>query len=138
MKTWSALYLLVWLAFFQILIIMFPLLGLNPTYDLHSAFGILVVGVAMYAFHLVKKSSCPERIKRIAKTTAILGVVQGILGIILFAGIMIGFPSIVQNVILFLHVVNALAIITQASSSATAFDMWEEKEFLTESKPLSV
>jgi len=25
--------------------------------------------------------------------------------------------------------VNALAIITQASSSATAFDMWEEKEF---------
>lgn len=138
MKTWSALYLLVWVAFFQILIIMFPLLGLNTTYDLHGASGVLVVGVAMYAFRLVKKSSCPDRIKRISKTTAILGAVQGLLGIILLAGIMIGFPSIVQNIVLFLHVVNALAIIAQGSSSATAFDMWEEKEFLTESKPLSV
>jgi hypothetical protein len=30
----------------------------------------------------------------------------------------------------FLHVAVALAIITQAASSATAFDMWEEKEFI--------
>ena len=27
------------------------------------------------------------------------------------------------------HVVNALDIVSQASSSATAYDMWEEKEF---------
>jgi len=29
----------------------------------------------------------------------------------------------------FLHLVTALAIITQASSVATAYDMWEEHEF---------
>jgi hypothetical protein len=28
-----------------------------------------------------------------------------------------------------LHLIIAVAIITQASSAATAYDMWEEKEF---------
>jgi hypothetical protein len=32
-------------------------------------------------------------------------------------------------IITFLHLVIALAIITQASSVATAYDMWEEKEY---------
>ena len=100
------------------------------TYYIHSAVGIIVVGVAMYSYSLVRKTACPERIKRISKTTAVLGVVQGILGLILLAGIMLHFGTMFQNIILFLHVVNALAIITQASSSATAFDMWEQKEFV--------
>jgi len=37
-----------------------------------------------------------------------------------------------------LHVGNALAIITQASSSATAYDMWEEKEFVVPSLSPSI
>ena len=130
------MYLLVWVAFFQIIIILFPVLDQMSTYYLHGVVGLIVVAVAMYAYSLVRKSSCPERIKRISKTTAILGVVQGVLGLILFAGIMFHFGSIFQDIILFLHVVNALAIITQAASSATAFDMWEEKEFLGEHQPV--
>ncbi len=136
MKTWSVMYLLVWIAFFQIIIILFPVLDQMSTDYLHGVVGLIVVAVAMYAYSLVRKSSCPERIKRISKTTAILGVVQGVLGVILFAGIMFHFGSIFQDIILFLHVVNALAIITQAASSATAFDMWEEKEFLGEHPPV--
>jgi hypothetical protein len=31
--------------------------------------------------------------------------------------------------ILFVHVVNAFAIITQAAAVAIAYDMWEDKEF---------
>lgn len=135
MKTWSAMYLLIWVAFLQILIILFPVLSSSDTYDLHGVVGIAVVALAMYAYSMVKKTSCPDRIKRISKTTAILGVVQGVLGVILFAGIMMKFNSTFQTVILFLHVVNALAIITQAASSATAYDMWEEKEFLQGQAP---
>lgn len=133
MKTWSALYLLIWITFIQIMIILFPIFGLTPAYYIHGAVGVAVVGVAMYSYSLVKKTSCPDRIKRISKTTAILGGVQGILGLILFAGVvMFNFGPTIQNIVLLLHAVNALAIITQAASSATAFDMWEEKEFLVQ------
>lgn len=124
------MYLLIWIAFIQIVIILFPVLGLTPTYYIHSAVGLIVVGVSMFSYSLVRRTACPVRIKRISKTTAVLGIVQGVLGIILFAGIMFDFGTTFQDIILFLHVVNALAIITQASSSATAFDMWEQKEFV--------
>ncbi len=123
------MYLLVWIAFLQIIIIIFPVLGLTPTYYLHTFVGLIVVGVAMASYFLVRKTACPDRIKRISKTTAILAVIQGILGIVLLAGIMLHFGTVFREIILFIHVVNALAIITQASSSATAFDMWEQKEF---------
>jgi hypothetical protein len=63
----------------------------------------------MYAWSGVRKTACPDRIKRISKATAILSVVQGLLGVILFAGIMMNFGSTFHTIILFLHVVNALA-----------------------------
>ena len=85
------MYLLKWVAFLQIIKKQFPVLGLTPTYYIHSAVGIIVAGVAMYSYSLVRKTACPERIKRISKTTAVLGVVQGILGLILLAGIMLHF-----------------------------------------------
>ena len=123
------MYLLVWITFLQIIIIIFPVLGLTPTYYLHTFVGLILVGVAMASYSLVRKSACPDRIKRVSKTTAILAVIQGLLGIVLLAGIILHFGTVFQDIILFIHVVNALAIITQASSSATAFDMWEQKEF---------
>ena len=125
------MYLLVWIAFAQILIIVFPVLGKPNTYYLHAAVGVIVVIVAMIAYSMTKRSACPQRIKRISKTTAFLAVFQGVLGLALLAGLMMHLGTIFRDVILFLHVVNALAIITQASSSATAYDMWEEKEFET-------
>ncbi len=136
MKTWSVLYLLIWLALVQILIILFPVLAISQTYDLHALVGLAVVAVALYAYSGVRKTSCPDRIKRITKTTVILGVVQGLLGLVLYDSVTTGLGgSEFRTAILFLHAVNALAIITQASSSATAFDMWEEKEFLGTQQP---
>jgi hypothetical protein len=140
MKTWSAMYGLVWASFFQIFLIVFLLAAIVPSstgvmYDatigVHLVIGIVVIFLAVHAFMLVKKTSCPDRIKRITKTTAILGGVQGALGVILFTLIRFNFSPTFQHVVLLLHVVTALAIIAQASSSATAFDMWEEKEFVT-------
>ena len=132
MKTWSAMYFLVWIALVQILIVLFPVLPGSETYDMHGLVGVVLVGVALYVYRSVRKTACPDRIKRISKTTAILAGVQGLLGLTLFAGMMMHFGSVFQTIILFVHVINAIAIITQAASSATAFDMWEEKEFLGE------
>jgi multisubunit Na+/H+ antiporter MnhF subunit len=136
MKTWALMYSLIWASFFQIFLIVF-LLSVIPssgfqydlTIDLHVAIGIAVIFLAITAYRFVKETKCPDRIKRISKTTAILGGVQGLLGVILFALMHFNVSMNIVNFVLLLHVVNALAIIAQASSSATAFDMWEEKEF---------
>jgi hypothetical protein len=45
------------------------------------------------------------------------------------AAILYGLPNLLLLALKFFHVAIALAIITQASSSATSYDMWEEKEF---------
>lgn len=136
MKTWSLMYGLVWAAFFQILIILFPVFGVNIAVGLHVVVGIIVLSLAYYSFARVRATACPDRIKRITKTTAYLGIAQGVLGILLYASIQFKAGSIIQGVITFVHVATALAIITQASSSATAYDMWEEKEFIQGSNPI--
>jgi len=71
---------------------------------------------------LVRETSCPDRIKRISKTTAILAGIQGLLGVILFALMRLNSSIILQNFVLLIHIVNSLAIIAQASSSETAFE----------------
>lgn len=140
MKTWAVMYALIWASFLQIFLIVFllavrPSSGLyyNVTIGLHVLIGLVVIVLAGIAFRLVRQTACPDRIKRISKTTAILGGVQGLLGVILLALIHFNINGAVQNFVLLVHVVNALAMISQASSSATAFDMWEEKEFETPS-----
>ena len=136
MKTWVVMYALIWASFFQIFLVVFLLsVGVsgswyNVTIGFHVALGIVVIAIGAYSFRLVNRTSCPNRIKRISRTTAILAGIQGILGLILYALIRYNFSITVQQIVLLLHVVNALAIISQASSSATSFDMWEEKEFL--------
>lgn len=129
MKTWTMMYLLIWVAFLQILIIMFPVLGSFPTYDLHLVVGVAVIGLAYTVYSRVSKTNCPARIKRITKTTAYLGVFQAILGLILYLVLRFAMGVPFTGFINFIHVAVAIAMITQASSSATAFDMWEEKEF---------
>jgi hydrogenase maturation factor len=141
MKTWSVLYGLIWASFAQIFLIVF-LLSVVPSsgteYDatigLHIVIGIIVIALAAISSRLVRKSGCPDRIKRISRTTMILAGFQGVLGIILYALMQFySSATTAQDVVLLLHVGTALAIISQASSSATAYDMWEEKEFLTAS-----
>lgn len=123
------MYLVIWGAFLQILIIFFPVLGSNPTFDLHFLVGIVVLVLAYYVYLQVRKTSCPERIKRITKTTAYLGALQGVLGVLLYLASRLGVGLPFEDFFTFIHLVLAITIITQASSSATAFDMWEEKEF---------
>ena len=129
MEIWKPMYLIIWVAFFQILFILFSPLGdmVNPA--VHVVIAIAVLGLAYTVYRGVGRTSCPDRIKRITKTTWYLAIFQGVLGIALALGVMFSWGSIYVELVSLLHVANALAIITQASSSATAYDMWEEKEF---------
>ncbi len=129
MQSWQAMYAIIWVAFLQILFILFSPLGNTVNLAVHVVIAIALLGLAFQIYRSVRLTSCPDRIKRITKTTWNLAVFQGVLGIALALGVVFSWGTLYFSVVAFLHVANALAIITQASSSATAFDMWEEKEF---------
>jgi hypothetical protein len=129
LSIWRQLYAMVWLAFLQIVFAVASIPGFR-TYLIygHVVLGLIILGLAHYNYLRIKRTEAPNRLKRIAKSTAVFATIQPIFGITLFVNIVLalGIPYI--WVIALLHLVIALAIITQASSVATAYDMWEEKE----------
>ena len=128
MSLWKKLYAMVWLAFLQIVIIILPRFTAYLV-DAHVALGLIILALAHYNNAQIKKSDAPNRLKRIAKSTAILATIQIILGLVLYADLRLNVSVPLVSVISFIHLVTALAIITQASSVATAYDMWEEHEY---------
>ncbi len=82
----------------------------------------------------IRKTKAPDRLKRISRVTLSFAAVQLVLGIFLFLSLVAGVEVPLTRLIDIVHVVIALAIITQASSVATAYDMWEEKEFEPEAE----
>lgn len=133
MSVWKQLYAMVWLAFLQIIIITLPRFTIYLV-DAHVALGLAILALAHYDNALIKKTAAPNRLKRIVKSTAVLATSQIILGIILYANLRLGVSIPLVSVISFFHIVVALAIITQAASVATAYDMWEEHEYTASQK----
>lgn len=132
-EVWKVLYATVWIAFFQFVVIIIPRFTVRLV-DIHVLLGLIILGLAHYDCMLMRKTTgVPDRLRRIAKVTAILATIQPVLGLVLFAGLRLGVHVPFDEAIGFVHLVIALAIITQASSLATAFDMWHEHEFT--SKP---
>ena len=121
---------MIWLASLQILIIVMPRFTLYLV-DLHALLGLIILGLAHYNNAKIKRTEAPNRLKRIAKSTAILATAQIILGLILYANLRMNVAIPLVEVIIFIHIVIALAIITQAASVATAYDMWEDHEYDT-------
>lgn len=121
---------MVWLVFLQIVIIVVNMSSFQVylVYG-HTMLGLIILALAHYNNVQIKKTEAPSRLKRIAKSTAVLATIQPIFGIILFVNLMPGNGIPMVWIVSFLHLVTALAIITQASSVATAYDMWEEKEY---------
>lgn len=124
---------MVWLAFLQIIIITLPRFTIYLV-DAHVALGLAILVLAHYDSALIKKTAAPNRLKRIVKSTAVLATFQIILGIILYANLRLSVSIPLVSVISFFHIVVALAIITQAASVATAYDMWEEHEYTASQK----
>ena len=121
---------MVWLAFLQVVLGVVKIPGLDMVrVSGHVILGLVILGLAHYDNVQIKKTEAPDRLKRTAKATAILATIQPVFGIILLANLMLIMSFPLAGVVSFLHLITALAIITQASSVATAYDMWEEKEF---------
>jgi hypothetical protein len=133
-----ALYGMIWIVFLEFLLAMTPNAPAGLVY-LHVALGLGIIGLAYYNFNGVRETAVPARVKRIAKSTLQLSIVMGVLGLLLFfdvgASLTILFGVTLWGLILFLHVVTAFAVITQAAAVAIAYDMWEDKEFVRETTP---
>lgn len=128
MAIWKQLYAMVWLVFLQIVIILMPRFTLYLV-DAHVILGLAILALAHYNNAQMKHTEAPNRLKRITKSTAILATFQIILGIILYANLRMNVNVPLIEVIVVIHLVTALAIITQAASVATAYDMWENHEY---------
>ena len=116
---------MIWLVFVQILIAFFEFPG---SVLLHVALGFAILALAHYHQARIKRMAIPDRIRRIVRSTAQLASAQFVLGIYVFLALELAWPLPVPEIVLFLHLVVGLAILSQASSTATAYDMWEERE----------
>ena len=139
MKLWQSLFAMIWITFLEFLLVMathvptFAGWSTVLTY-LHAALGFGIVLIALNNFQGVRQTTIAGRVKRTAQSTFQLSILMAVLGVILL------FPDYLTweipllaislfYVIVFVHVVNAFAIITQAAAVAIAYDMWEDKEF---------
>jgi ABC-type transport system involved in multi-copper enzyme maturation permease subunit len=123
LKLWPRLYLLIWLAFAQFFITV--LSKVFGAILLHFALGLAVLVLAFMNYRSLMTTSAPDRVKRISKVIPGMAALEALLGIPLY----VFTEGILHWTINVIHLAVALAIITQASSTATAYDMWEEKEF---------
>jgi hypothetical protein len=81
-------------------------------------------------------SEAPARLKRVSAVTARLAAAQLVMGAALALDLNVSLGLSPLGIIGVLHLTAAFAMITQASSVATAQDMWEEREY--EASPAGV
>ena len=131
MKLWNRLYSTVWLAFFSCVLIS-RWLGDSVGSSVHMLLGLLLLILTLTNARSLGALPVPARLKRISKVAAGFAVFQTVGGLALgiLARYSPGLPA-VPSILRGAHVVCALAILAQSSSLATAYDMWEEKEFDT-------
>ncbi len=145
MKLWQALFAMIWIAFLEFLLVMSTHVTSDATLItlliyLHAALGFGMIALAFNNFAGVRNTTIAGRVKRTAKSTYQLSILMAILGVILLFKSSLSWEFPIVNislfyVLLFIHVVNAFAIITQAAAVAIAYDMWEDKEFAQETAP---
>lgn len=122
MKLWASLYLMIWLAFLEFMILLARIQGLALLVELHILLGVIIILLAFYNAARLRATQAPARIKRIAGALAGMATFEAVLGLPLYF-------DIGGNLLRVLHLIVAFAILAQASSVATTYDMWEEKEF---------
>ncbi len=136
MKLWASLYTLIWLGFMAIFLSAIDGVERSfldflewPFFYLHIILGVVIVVVAGYNANELQKTETPMRIKRVARTAFGMSIASAITG----------FIRVVDNeyicFISAIHILVTIAMITQASSVATAYDMWEEREYEEKSPP---
>jgi hypothetical protein len=129
MELWKKLYGTVWLAFFSCVLIprwMGPYTG----WPIHAVLGIAMLTLTLTNARRLAALPVPPRLKRIGKVTAGFATFQLVCGLAMGTVTYLA-PQlpVVPQMLYGFHVICALAILAQSSSMATAYDMWEEKEF---------
>jgi hypothetical protein len=139
MKLWMSLYAMIWIVLIEFLLAMTPG-GSQILIYLHIFLGIAIVGLAFYNFSGIRKTRVVGRVKRISQVSFNISLLVAIFGVLIFfeVGKAWVIPLInisLYGLMLFLHVINSFAIITQAAAIAIAYDLWEDKEFVKETEP---
>ena len=131
MPLWRQLYNTFWLAFFCCVLIP-RWMGTYVGLPIHALLGLIMLVATHSNARRLRALPVPDRLRRISRVTAGFAIFQLIAGLAL-GGVMHLFPylSIISSVLRGVHVVAGLTILAQTSSVATAYDMFEEKEFVT-------
>lgn len=137
MKLWATLYLMVWISVLEFLLVFMVRisnLAVRFPTDIHLLVGIGMLVLAQWNVMRLDKTNAPARTKRICKVTRMMIVLMGIFGILSYVSLPYRFDVAIPftEFISFIHLLLGLTVIAQASSVATSYDMWEEKEFHTE------
>lgn len=129
MALWNNLYSMIWLLVFDFAVLL--IFRRPPDYAvwLHILLGLGAIGLGYSNWKGLEQAQAPARLGRIARTTFLFAVAQAVFGLLMFADIRLELNIFDSGVVGGLHIIGSLAMITQASSVATAYDMWEEKEF---------
>ncbi|HJX24081.1 MAG TPA: hypothetical protein VJ574_06755 [Candidatus Bathyarchaeia archaeon] len=142
MKLWQSLYVMTWIVFIEFLLVL-VYRGSSVLIYSHSILGVAIVGLAFYNFSGLRNTRIAGRVKRTAQACFYLSIVLAVLGVPLLLGV--GSESVIPlinmsiyRLMLVIHLVIALAVITQAAAVAIAHDMWEDREFAEETEPGSV
>ncbi len=139
MKLWMSLYAMVWIALIEFLLAMTPG-GSTILIYLHMILGAAIIGITFYNFSSLRNTRIAGRVKRIAQASYNISIIVAIFGALVFFDVgktlIIPFINVsIYGIMLFFHVFNSFAIITQAAAIAIAYDMWEEREFLEQTEP---
>jgi hypothetical protein len=138
MRLWSALYGAIWVVFLEFLLSMMPQWHPWVLYA-HYALGVAIVGITYANSHALRATTVPGRIKRIAGASFSMSILVAIIGVLLVFNVGAGWTILNGisgwNLLILIHVTTAFGIITQMAAVAIAYDMWEDKEFLQETRP---
>ncbi|MDD5308249.1 MAG: hypothetical protein PHU25_13080 [Deltaproteobacteria bacterium] len=126
MQLWQRLYAMVWLAFFEFVLIPRWLGGFAA--PIHALLGVLMLALALRNARSLAALPVPARLKRISRATANLVIGQAVLGAGLGVMLYTGLFSRAYTWVDIPHLVLACAILAQTGSLATSYDMWEDRE----------
>jgi len=133
---WQRLYAVIWLAFFECLLVQ-RWFSTWVIIILHVALGVAILALTQVNAAELAKKAVPDRLKRISRATANIAIAQAVLGAGVGGLMHFSLPSWVRTLAAGIHLALALTILAQASSTATSYDMWEEKELGTPPTPES-
>ncbi len=125
---WQRLYMVIWLAFFECLLVQ-RWFATWVIVILHVALGTAILVLTQVNAAELARKAVPDRLKRISRATANIAIAQAVLGAAVGALMHFDLPSWIRTLISGVHLALALTILAQAGSTATAYDMFEEKEY---------